>query len=614
MLPIASAPRLTFANRLRGALSFWHATFVVAAGTQRAGLQARLDAAALALNREIDLSAVFGEERLALESRRWLDARVDPGFAAAFALVAASVVMLLALVSANLALLMLARVEARRPELAMRVALGAGRLRMIATLGYELLWIGGTGALLGLAIARGLLLGLQGFSSLVQPGPAATGGTHLGLPTLAFSALLCIGVLALVAIGPGRLALKLSSQGANARNDPPGASARRRLIAGGQVFLATLLLIAAGLGVSASWRAVQAPLGFEPERVLTARVALPAALVPADGVTGFLARVQATLAQSPAVAHSGVANCLPARDGCDRVMLELEGGDDTPRPVALNMVGGDFFRVLSIPLRSGRVLEERDDAMAEPVVVISSSAAERYFPDVDPIGRRIALSAGWPDDGRYARVVGVVGDTIVGSLEGAAEPVVYVPIAQFHYSDNFVVLRGVAGQDSSLLRPLLEAAVRDAGAGVVAFDVATMDERFGALTARRRLVGILLAGLAVVSLALAGAGVYAVFALLVQRRRREFGVRLALGAEPRDLRRGVTLEGLRVSAGFALAGAAFGGVLVSHFAPVVPGYAMDTPMPWVSAVVLTIGAAALACWLPARDAARTPPMATLNSD
>jgi putative ABC transport system permease protein len=614
-LPMAAAPRLTFANRLRGALSFWHGAFVIAPDAKLPALDARLPAAAATLQREIDFRPVFGDAALAVETRGWLEQRVDPAFATGFGLVAGCVALLLALVASNLVLLMLARVEARRAELAMRVALGAGRARVLAALAQELVWIGAAGTAAGLGLAVLLSRGLQSFGPLVRVGSTGLEGLAVGWPTVAFAAVLCLAVLGLVALGPGRQALRLGTQGVQAaRQELPGAGARRRWFAGGQVFLATLLAVAAGVGVSAVWQALRVPLGFEPERVLTARVALPTALVPEDGVAGFLGRVQAGLAREGGIEALGVANCLPVRDGCDRVMLTRADGPAAERPVALNMVGGDWFGALGVPLRAGRVLDARDDAAAAPAVVLNASAAQHYFPDGDPLGRRVSISAGWPAEGTWAQVVGVVGDTLGSSLEQQGEPMVYVPLAQFSYNENFLVLRAAAGREAESLRPALEAAVRDAGAGVAAFDIATMDARFGDLTARRRLVGALLAGLAAVALVLAAAGVYAVFALLVQRRQREFGVRLALGADPRELGRRVAGEGVRVAATCAAAGAVVAGLLAWRFVPALPGYAPDALLPYLAALACTVGAAALACWLPARHAARTAPMAALRQD
>jgi putative ABC transport system permease protein len=176
------------------------------------------------------------------------------------------------------------------------------------------------------------------------------------------------------------------------------------------------------------------------------------------------------------------------------------------------------------------------------------------------------------------------------------------------------VLRASAGQDANALAPLVEKAVRAADAGIVAWDVATMDMRFGALTARRELAGTLLAGLAALAVLLAAAGVYAVFELLVQRRRREFGVRLALGANAAALQRAVTRDGLGIAAVCAGAGAIVAAAIAWKLGAHLPGLAFDSPLPYAGALLFTLGASALACWLPARSAARTEPMAALRQD
>lgn len=614
-MPMAAAPALTFANRLKGELSFWHAVFVAPDSAVGGRLDARLAAAAQAMTRTIDFRPAVGDAPVSLVAENWLSTRVDPVFAASFGLIAACVGLLLVLVASNLILLLLARVETRRGELAMRVALGAGRLRIVATLGYEILVIGAGGVMLSVAVAIAGAQALSRYGDMVKVGEFGLDRLQIGASTAAFAAALCVLVLLTALAGPARRALALSAGGAlAARLDPPYAQARRRWFAGGQVFVATVLAVAAGFAALTVWNALALPLGFAPAQVLTARVSLPNATLPEDGVVGFLQRVQLQLGSQPGVDAVGVANCLPIRDGCDRVMLSIDGAAEAERAIAINMVGGDYFGAMSIPLLAGRWLDARDDAGTAPTVLLNANAVARYFGDRDPLGARISISAGWPEQETWARVVGVVGDTLGGELASTREPLLYLPIAQFNYGENYIVVRAAAGREAESMAPLLERTVRTTEAGIVAYDVATMDMRFGAMTARRELAGSLLAGLAGLAVLLAAAGVYAVFELLVQRRRREFGVRLALGANASALQRAVTREGVGIAAICAVSGALVAGAIAWKLGAQIPGIAFDSPLPYAGALLFTLGASALACWLPARSAARTEPMAALRHD
>jgi putative ABC transport system permease protein len=313
------------------------------------------------------------------------------------------------------------------------------------------------------------------------------------------------------------------------------------------------------------------------------------------------------------VQHAASAYCLPVRGGCDQVLFEsVPPAGDAEWPVALNMVGGDYFAALGVPVLEGRAFDARDVASAEPFVVLSASAARQYFPGTSPIGRSVKVGIGWPERAEGARVVGVVGDVVEASLDGAAAPMLYLPSAQFAYPENLAIVRAQPGQSAEALAPELHRMLARIAPDYALFDVATMDERFDGLTARRRFAAQVVGALAALAVALALTGTYAVFDLVVRRRRREFGVRLALGATGAQLRSSVLRGAARLGLVSAGLGALVAVVAMRSLAGTLPDIARGAGWQALLVALAMASLAVLATWWPSRNASRVDPMESLR--
>lgn len=614
-IPMSAAPAVTFANRLKGAMSFWHAVMVVPQAGQAAALDARLAAAGPRIRDAIDMQLAGARADIAVHAQSWTSLRVDPLLQQTASAVGWGIALLLAIVAVNLILLALARQDQRRREFGVRISLGAGRASLLRLLAAEMLLMFGGGLLLAWLLSSAGLALFARFDDLVRVGAFGLADVRVGWASLGFGCVLALLVLLSVLAGPARAAMRLSAAHALRPSPPARGLGNRRWLAGTQFALATMLLIGAGYAATAAWRALQAPLGFDPQQLLSSQIAMPNALQPADGVGGFLTRLTSALSVAPGVERAATAACLPLSGGCDVVNLEaVPRVDDSEWSVQLNMVSGDYFAALGVPLREGRYLDAGDRSDAPAVALLSASAASRYFPNGSAIGSRVNVSIGFPEDAAGATVVGVVGDVAGSELDADAEPMVYLSALQTAYDDNMVIVQARDGIDATSLAPTIAATLREVQPELALWDTATMEQRLDGLTARRRLVAALTAALAGLSLLLAGTGVYAVFDLLVRRRQREFGVRLALGASRSMLRRKVLVDACLTAGIATTTGVVLGLVAMSVLASRLPG-TEKAPLPVLAMVVALMAATAvLASWWPAHRAAKADPTAALRHD
>jgi predicted permease len=614
-IPMGAAPAVTFSRRLDGKTSFWHHAFVVPPPGQQAQAGARLGAAGTRIQEAIGLELGGEPATITVRSKAWTETRVDPVLRGAVIAIGCCAALLLAIVAGNLVLLMLARTDARRAEMGVRMALGAPRGRLVRALLAEHVLVFGAGLGLALVLLQFALEALARYRDLVMVGGLRLDDVHVHGVTVTFGLALA-GIAMLVALpGPARAVLGQTPRAAIVRQGDRVTGSGRRWLAAGQLAFATALAIAASLAGSAAWRAVRAPLGFQPDAVLTAQVTIPGATQPADGVAGFLDRMQAAMSALPGVQHAATAFCLPVRGGCDQVLFEtVPRAGETEWPVRLNMVGGDYFAALGIPLVEGRFLDARDRADAPPVVVLSAAAAAKYFPEGSPIGRAVHVGVGFPEQPEGARVVGVVGDVLDARLEERDAPMLYLSSAQFSYPESLMILKAQPGHAANALAPALRGVLARVQPDLAMWDVATMDERFDQLTVRRRFAAATIAALAGLAVALSLTGTYAVFDLIVRRRRREFGVRVALGATRERLRRAVLADAARLATLAVAAGAVVGLVSARWLGDAIPDVAQGAATQGVAVALLMATFAVLATWWPARNAATASPMEVLREE
>jgi predicted permease len=574
------------------------------------------------------LSARLGEVNQAT-NRGW-DARPVPllddmlGYyrPALFVLVGA-VTLLLLTACFNVASLLLARATIRAREIAVRAALGASRLRLIRQLLVESLLLsaagtvaGGTGAFIVLKLAIAAM-------PVAVPRLADTG---LDLRVMAFALLIVAGTTILFGLVP---ALVLSrAQAAEALKDSgrtaTSVRGRRwnRSLVVVEIALACAVLVASALLVRSVARMIHAPLGVRTDGVLTAAIQLNNEGYPTwDKVQQSYATLLESIRVQPGVEAAGVSNRLPLDAGW-RMPFQVEGRPparpNEAIPAQHISVSSGYFEALSASVTSGRLFADSDRTGSEPVIVVNQTFAGRVFPGEDAIDKRIRSFAvqigplGRNLSGTVPfRIVGVVADIHQAPLGQAAEPVIYHTARQFPFRAMTVVIRS---RDVGAATNALRTSVHELDPSLALGDIRTMDDRLMATMVAPRLLMFVLATFAALTAALAMIGVYGLLACVVNERRRELAIRLALGAQPSALARLVTMQGLTLAVlgiVVGLSGAQLAGGLLKNV--LFETRTTDTAA-MVTAGGILLVAAALACLGPARRAAHVPAIEGLKSE
>jgi predicted permease len=528
-------------------------------------------------------------------------------------LVMATAACVLLVACANVANLLAVRLVARKRELAVRAALGAGRRQLARTVVAESMVLATAGAALGVAVAAAGLGVLR--ASVARLTPLASeirlDGTVLSFAAaLALIAGAAVGLIAFAGTH-ATTASVFAARGAAAAG--PGRRRAQGALVVGQVAATAVLLVAAGLMLRTLGALSRVDPGFDAPQVLTMRLTPDGPRYGTDaGRRQFYEQLVARVAAEPGVVAAAAAGTFPLNEeGSALVDFTIDGrtaaGD--ARPLAeLRLVTPGYLRALGIPLVRGRAFTEADRDGAAPVVLVNQSAARRYWGGADPVGSQIA----WGDSARRLTVVGVVGDVRQNGLDRGAEEEVYRPVAQAAFTSGMLVVR-TAG-DPRGVEARARAAVAALDPTVPVDRVRTLADVRDASVAPRRLTATLLGLCAALALAVAAGGVGGALAFAVGQRAAEFAVRLALGATPAQVRRGVlrqavALAGAGLAAGLALAGA--GGRLMSGLLFAVTPY--DGPT-YAAVTLVLLGVALLASYLPARRAARVAPAAALRRE
>lgn len=528
---------------------------------------------------------------------------------------AAGLVLLVA--CSNLASAFLARGLERQREMAVRVSLGAGPGRLLGQLFAESLLVALAGAAVGLAVARGALELVVAGAGEALPRADAIG---LHGPVLAFTLVVSVVTALLFGVLPGlQLVRRSPSEPLHAGGGGTADRSRRRAwraLVAAEVALAVVLLAGSGLLLKSLWRTLQEDPGFDPDRVVAASVHLPGSHYPGEPERrAFFDELLSGLETSPAVAEAGVIWSLPLRDSGANGEMEVEGGAVPSVNAEYQLADAGYFRALGIPLLAGRLFDERDHPDAPHAVLVNRALAEQVWPGTDPVGRRMTgggMDNFWDQD-VWATVVGVVGDVRQEDLTRADRPTAYFHYRQrpFRLRSGAVVVRTRSGEER--IAAVLDRAVREADPQVP-HELRPMGDVLAGSVARERFSASLLAAFALVGLALAALGIYGVVSYTVAQRRKELGIRLALGATPPRVRNRV-LGGSMVTVGagiaLGLAGAlAAGRVLASLLYEVEPA----DPATLGAVAAVLAGTALLAAYLPARETVRIDPLETLKAE
>ncbi|HJQ22476.1 MAG TPA: ABC transporter permease [Blastocatellia bacterium] len=525
-------------------------------------------------------------------------------------LIATGLVLLIA--CANVANLLLARAAARRKEIAIRAALGAGTLRIVRQLLAESLMLALTGG------ALGLLLAVWAIDLILKLGPEDVPRlAEVGLDwrVLGFTLLVTVVTGVLFGLAPALQSARLNLTEAikdAGRGSSAGEGARLRgLLVMAETAVALVLLVGAALLINSFVRLLGVPPGFNPEGVVVARTELPSARYP-EAERGKLVykQVLERLAALPGVQAVGVASNLPLT-GEWQIGFRPEGSsEDAVYTAHSAWVSNDYFRAMGIALLKGRTFTDDDRADTTPVIVVNEAMAQRFWPDQEVIGKRIRWG-GWNRNG-WLTIVGVVADVKLSSLEAEDQPAVYMPTFQIpRLRRSAVFIARTSGDPANLL-----AAVRQEINGVDAdlpvYDLRTMNQVIAESVAQRRFAMLLLGVFAVAALLLAAVGLYGVTAYAVTQRMQEIGIRMALGASRRDVLRLIVGQGMRlalVGVGAGLLAAVAATRLMKSLLFAVS--ATDVTTFVAVAAVLTLVALG-ACFVPALRATRVDPMVALR--
>lgn len=570
--------------------------------------QHRLDALAAELGRQYPASDSGRAFLVMHEPDSRPVPQMHPILVVFMALLQAITGLILVIACVNLAGLLLARGRDRRREIGVRLALGATRGRLVRMLVSESVLIGVLGGALGLALAYGGTRLLAAFQPPL-PVPVTFDLRPDGRVAL-FAMALGLAAAVLFSIVPALQSVSPSLTGALRDDEGSSRSRLRSFLMVTQVALSMLLLASAGLFIRALSHAEALSPGFEPHGVTG--VAFDPGLSGLDSArtATFYRRLLEESQALPGVQSVALARMVPLSLGWSEAGMWLpspagaEGGRPLDQPV--NFVTEDYFRTLRIPIQRGRTLRP-----LQPVgeVVVNQTFAKRFWPGREPLGQRLSFDG---PEGPWRTVVGVAADSRYQSVGEAPRPFVYLALDDTRDDDATLLVRSSA--PPAVLGPALRATVRRIEPGIAPAQPQALEDFMGGSLLPGRLAGGVLAGTGLVALLLACLGLYAVVAYAVSRRTKEIGVRVALGALPRDILRLVMGEGARLlgwglaiglvlalAAGFALRGLLYG------LSP------LDAPA-YAGVLMLLAGCALLACWLPARRAAALDPVVALRQD
>jgi predicted permease len=528
-------------------------------------------------------------------------------------LVAVGFVLLIA--CTNVANLLLARAEARQREIAVRIALGAGRGRVLHQMTTESCLLALMGAGAGILLAQwgvGLLMAASPvtFPSYIHPGlnPQVTRFTVL----ITCAAGLALGLAPAAQVRSGNLLEAFKQASSHAADNRGGRRFRNALVVA-EVAFAMLLLIGAGLLIRSVRQLAAIRPGYDPAHLLTLRVSLPRLAPPAVAVTA--GEVLRRVAQIPSVDAVALATDVPL-GGSNAILYTAEGqppvtAQNVPRAYVHRASPG-FFKALRIPILAGRTFTETEMQGSGDVAVVSESVVKRFWPGQDPIGKRIK-GGGAASKAPWVTIVGVVNDMKYRGLPSnpTADPDLFFPLSERQRQFSLLLRTPL---DPSSLAPSVRKVLHDADPATVVFNISTLQEFMARETARSRFTGWLMGIFAGCALLLAMIGIYGVMSYAVTRRTQEIGVRMALGAARSDVLKLVVGRGMAlIGLGLALGAAAALG-LTRLIGSLLYGVTSTDPMTFAAAALALAAVALAACLLPASRASRIAPAMALRNE
>jgi predicted permease len=531
----------------------------------------------------------------------------------------AAVGLVLLIACANISNLLLARADTRRRESAIRAVLGATRRRLIRQWLVESMLLGLVSGGLGILIAF-LCLKLQviripsEFARMI-PGFAKIA---INIPVLLFTSAvsLATGLIfgLLHALGASRLNASASlKEGAPSAGRGRRHSRLRNALIISEVALSVALLIAAGLMMKSFTRLQSVSPGFNPDKLLTMFLTLPRAKYTSDQqVASFYEQLVERVQNLPGVQSAAVANMIPLGGMNETSTFRVEGRPE-PKPgqepeANFRSISNSYFRTMQVSILRGREFTSEDSDKGQPVVVVNEAFAKRFWPGEDPVGKRIRFSQ---EDGRWQTIVAVVGN-MKNQLEASAPAEMYSPLRQQTRSTMALIAR-----TSTEPRSLVEAVRAQVSAmdrDMPVFDVMTMDDWRSVSVIAQRIGGTLMTAFAVFALVLTATGLFGVIAYTVSERTHEIGIRMALGARPREVFRLVVGRGMMLTSIGLLVGLLLALGIGHLLAGLLYGVAPDDIVTFAGVAVILACVALIACYIPARRAMRVDPMIALRNE
>jgi putative ABC transport system permease protein len=528
----------------------------------------------------------------------------------------AAVGCVLLIACANVANLLLARAAGRGREIAVRVALGASRGRIIRQLLTESTMLACAGGLLGLLFA---VWGVSLLSSFIPADVPRFDETSLDLRVLGFTLAASVVTGILFGLAPAIHSSRLDmnealKEGGRSATEGRGRSRVRSLLIVSEVALSLVLLVGAGLLVKSFVRLRNTDPGFDPQNTLTASLSLASVRYEKDEqITRFYDQLIERARALPGVESVGAVAPLPLGGNNISFSFVLL---DRPEPppgqgvsASARFVTPDYFRAMGIPLRKGRVFNDQDRRDAPAKLVVNEAFARRFLTGEEPLGKRLRL--GYNDI--EAEIVGVVGDVRGNSLSVPGSPEYYIPESHGAWSDMSLVVR-TSTPDPASLTPALRAAVREMDKDQPLYEVRTMGALVTRSVARQRFSMTLIGVFAALALALAAVGIFSVMSYLVAQRTHEIGIRMALGAQGRDILRLVVGHGMTLTLVGVALGLAGAFALTRLMSSLLYGVSATDPATFGGVAALLAAVALLACYVPARRATKVDPMVALRHE
>jgi len=531
-----------------------------------------------------------------------------------------AVLCVLLIANANVANLLLARASVRGKEIALRAALGASRARIMRQLLIESVLLSALGGALGLIIAE---WGTDALIKAVPQNIPRIGTIHLDAAVLGFTLLVSLATGLIFGLVPAWQAshVDLNSSLKSGSRAGGGGESKGRLRNGlvvAEVALAIVLLISAGLLIQSFARLGRVQPGLRTERLLTARVALPDVGYPKnENVIAFFDQLLLRVRSLPGVESASTIMPLPLSGSNMVTSFDIEEhplpeGQRVGAPV--RMIAIDYFKTMGIPVRSGRVFDDRDRFDSAPVVIVNERFANKFFPGQNVVGKRIKPGFSADDkEEKMREIVGVVGNVKHLALKNEDSPEMYLPQTQIPFNVMSLVVR-TSVSDPTALTAALRKELASLDPTIPLTTIHVFEYYIARSLARPRFSALLLTIFAATALVLTAIGIYGVMAYSVAQRRQEIGIRMALGAQVRDVLRLVVGSGMKLTALGVLIGISAAFAATRLLQNMLYGIgAFDAPTLTAVALLLA-GIAFVACWLPARRASRVNPLVALREN